>query len=108
MIISDEDDFADDPHQNIPTEDDYALSFIWQEGEEGFLCEYVLPASIQGFRGTYYHESGDVKPGYTCTIPWDYPLDWQGHVAAKRHLGTAAYCFIHRTCVDRNPVSSAN
>ena len=80
----------DDPNQIIPTEDDYALPFIQYEGE-GFLHEYVLPASIKGFCGTYYHESGDVKPGCTCTIPWDYPLDWQGHVAAKRHSGTATY-----------------
>ena len=43
------------------------------------------------FRGIYYHESGDVRPGYTGASPFDYPLDHQGHVALKLHSGTAAY-----------------
>ena len=91
MIISDEDEFTDDPHQIIPTEAIYALPFVQKELEDGFLHEFVLPASIKGFHGNYYHESGDVKPGYTCTIPWDYPLNRQGHVAVKRHSGLVAY-----------------
>ena len=32
-----------------------------------------------------------MKPGYTSTHPWDYPLDRQGHAATKLHLGIAAY-----------------
>ena len=32
-----------------------------------------------------------MKPGYTLTQPWDYPLDRQGHAATKLHSGTAAY-----------------
>ena len=43
------------------------------------------------FQGIYYHESGDIRPGYTGASPFDYPLDHQGHVASKLHLGTAAY-----------------
>ena len=43
------------------------------------------------FQGIYYHESDDVRPGYTSVFPFDYPLDLQGHVALKLYLGTAAY-----------------
>ena len=43
------------------------------------------------FQGIYYHESGDVRPGYTGVSSFDYPLDYQGHVASKLYLGTAAY-----------------
>ena len=43
------------------------------------------------FQGIYYHELGDVRPGYTGMSPFDYPLDCQGHVASKLHSGTTAY-----------------
>ena len=46
---------------------------------------------MTAFRGIYYHESGDVRPGYTGASPFDYPLDHQGHLASKLHSGTAAY-----------------
>ena len=46
---------------------------------------------MTAFRGIYYHESGDVWPGYTGASPFDYPLDHQGHVASKLHSSTAAY-----------------
>ena len=46
---------------------------------------------MTAFQGIYYHESGDVRPGYTGPFPFDYPLDCQGNVASKLHLGTAAY-----------------
>ena len=46
---------------------------------------------MTAFRGIYYHESGDVRPGYTGASAFDYPLDHQGHVASKLHSGTAAY-----------------
>ena len=46
---------------------------------------------VTAFRGIYYHESGNVQPGYTGASPFDYPLDHQGHVASKLHSGTAAY-----------------
>ena len=46
---------------------------------------------MTALRGIYYHESGDVRPGYTGASPFDYPLDYQGHVSSKLHSGTAAY-----------------
>ena len=36
-------------------------------------------------------QSGDVRPGYTGAAPWDLPLNCQGHMASKLHLGVAAY-----------------
>ena len=54
-------------------------------------CSSGDAAEVTAFRGTYYHESGDVRPGYTGASPFDYPLDQQGHVASKLHSGTAAY-----------------
>ena len=73
----DDDEFADDPHQIIPTEDIFTIP--------------AIPREVTTFQGIYYHESGDVSPGYTGASPFDYPLDCQGHVAMKLHLGTAAY-----------------
>ena len=32
-----------------------------------------------------------MRPGYTGASPFNYPLDCQGHVVIKVHLGTAAY-----------------
>ena len=57
----------------------------------GFSRGYLLPAEVTAFQGIYYHESGDVRPGYTGASPWDFPLDHQGHMASKLHLGVAAY-----------------
>ena len=89
MVVSDDDEFADDPHQIIPTEDIFTIPAIPREDLEGFDKGYLLPAETV-FWGIY-HESGDVRPGYTGTFPFDYPLDHQGHVASKLHSGTAAY-----------------
>ena len=91
MYISEDDDFTDDPHQIIPIEDAFALPYLRRQNLKGFDHGYLLRAEVTGFQGTYYHESGDVRPGYTGASPWDYPLDHQGHVAAKLYLGTAAY-----------------
>ena len=52
---------------------------------------YLLPAEVTVFQGIYYYESDDVRPGYTGVSPSDHPLDCQGHVASKLHLGMAAY-----------------
>ena len=46
---------------------------------------------MTAFRGIYYHESGDVRLGYTGASPFYYPLDHQGHVASKLNSGTAPY-----------------
>ena len=75
MYISDEDGFANDPHQIIPIKDAFALPYLSRLNLEGFDHGYVLPAEVTGFQGTDYHESGDVRPGYTGASPWDYPLD---------------------------------
>ena len=91
MVVSDDDEFTGDPHQIIPTEDNFTISTIPREDLKGFNEGYLLPAEVTAFWGIYCHESGDVRPGYTGASPFDYPLDHQGHVASKLHLGTAAY-----------------
>ena len=80
MVVSDANEFADDPHQIIPTEV-FTVPAFPQENLQGFDEGYLLPAEVTAFRGIYYHESGDVKPGYTGASPFNYPLDHQGHVA---------------------------
>ena len=46
MYISDDDEFADDPHQIIPIEDPFALPYIPRQNLEGFDCGYLLPAEV--------------------------------------------------------------
>ena len=91
MVVSDDDEFAGDTHQIIPTEYIFTIPAILREDLEGFDKGYFLPAEVTALQGIYYHESGDVRPGFTGASPFDYPLDYQGHVALKLHLGTAAY-----------------
>ena len=91
MVISDDDEFADDPHQIIPTEYAFALPYLPRQNLKGFDWGYLLPAEVTAFQGIYYHKSGDVRPSYTGASPWDYPLDCQGHVALRLHSGVAAY-----------------
>ena len=89
--VSDDDEFTDDPHQIIPTEDAFALPYLPRQNLEGFHHGYLLPAEVTWFQRTYYHESGDVRPSYTGASPWDYPMDHQGHVASRLHSSVAAY-----------------
>ena len=91
MVVSDDDEFTDDPHQIIPTEDVFTVLAIPRENLKGFDEGYLLPAEVTVFQGIYYHESGDVRPGYTGAFHFDYPLDHRGHVASKLYSGTAAY-----------------
>ena len=91
QVISDDDEFANDPHQIIPTEEVFTVPAFPQENLKGFNKGYLLPVEVTVFRGIYYHESGYVRPGYTGASPFDYSLDHQGHVASKLHSGTAAY-----------------
>ena len=91
MVVSEDDDFANDPHHIIPTEEVFAVPSSPQDDLQGFNEGYLLPMEVSAFRGTYYHESRDVRPGYTGASPFDYSLDQQGHVALKLHSGTAAY-----------------
>ena len=81
-LVIDDDEFADGPHQIIPTKDAFTLPFLPRQGMEGFNRGYLLPAEVTAFQGIYYHKSGDVRPGYTGASPWDFPLDCQGHVAS--------------------------
>ena len=91
MVVSDDDEFTNDPHQIIPTQEVFTVPTFPREDLEGFNEGYLLPAEVTTFQGIYYHESGDVKPSYTGPFPFDYPLDHQGYVASKLHWGTAAY-----------------
>ena len=49
IYISDEDEFADDPHQIIPIEDAFALPYIPRQNLEGFNHGYIQPAEVTGF-----------------------------------------------------------
>ena len=60
---------TDDPHQIIPTEDAFTLPFLPRQNLEGFNWGYLLPAEVTAFQGIYYHESGNVRPNYTCVSP---------------------------------------
>ena len=91
IVISDGDELADDPHQIIPTEDTFALPYLPRQNLKGFDWGNFLPAEVTAFQGIYYHESGDVRPGYTGESPWDYPLDHQGHMASRLNSSVAAY-----------------
>ena len=49
MYISNDDDFTDDPHQIMPTEDAFALPYIPRQNLEGFDHGYLLPAEVTAF-----------------------------------------------------------
>ena len=49
MVISDDDEFADDPHQIIPAEDAFTLPFLPRQNLEGFNWGYFLPAEVTAF-----------------------------------------------------------
>ena len=74
MVVSDDEDFANDPHQIIPMKEVFAVPSFPQDDLQGFDEGYLLLAKVTAFRGTYYHESGDVRPGYTGVSPFNYPL----------------------------------
>ena len=75
MVVSDDDNFTNDPHQIIPMEEVFAVPSFPQDDLKGFDKGYLLPAEVTAFRRTYYHNSGDVRPGYTGASPFNYPLD---------------------------------
>ena len=49
MVVSDDDEFANDPHQIIPTEDIFTVPAIPRENLEGFNKGYLLPAEVTAF-----------------------------------------------------------
>ena len=91
MVVSDDNEFTDDPHQIIPTEEVFNIPVFPQENLQGFDKGYLSLMEVTAFRGIYYHESGNIRPSYLGTSPFNYPLDHQGHVTSKLHSGTAAY-----------------
>ena len=74
MVVSDNEDFANDPHQIIPMEEVFAVLSFPRDDLQGFNKGYLFPTEVTAFRGTYYHES-DIRPGYTGVSPFNYPLD---------------------------------
>ena len=49
MVISNDDEFTDDPHQIILTEDVFALAYLPTQNLEGFDWGYLLPAEVTAF-----------------------------------------------------------
>ena len=49
MVVSDDDEFTDDPHQIIPTEDIFTIPAIPRENLKGFNEGYLLPAEVTVF-----------------------------------------------------------
>ena len=49
VVVSDDDEFTDDPHQIIPTEDMFTIPAIPTEDLEGFNEGYLLPAEMTVF-----------------------------------------------------------
>ena len=51
LVIPDENEFPDDPHQIIPTEEEFALPLILIPGQDigGYVHEYLLPAQVTKF-----------------------------------------------------------
>ena len=52
---------------------------------------YKSAITITDFQGMYYFELGLLQPGYTNPMPYDHPLDRQGHITLTHHSGVAAY-----------------
>ena len=49
MVVSDDDEFTDDPHQIIPTEEVFTVPAFPQENLKGFDEGYLLPAEVTAF-----------------------------------------------------------
>ena len=90
VVVSEESDFTPDIHQVIPLEPCCGLPLIAKVGG-GSELNYSEAVQVQYFQGIYYFKSGCLQPGYTNSMPYDHPLDQQGHIAAILHSGTAAY-----------------
>ena len=75
MVVSDDDEFADDPRQIIPTEEVFTVPAFPRQNLKGFDEGYLLPAEVTAFRGIYFHESGNVRSGYAGASPFDYTMD---------------------------------
>ena len=89
-ITSKESDFAADRHQMIPANKCFGLPIVPRQSG-GFKLNYSDAVEVTNFQGIYYFESGYLRPGYTNTMPYDHPLDRQGHISSALHSGVAAY-----------------
>ena len=49
MVVSDDDEFTDDPHQVIPTEGIFTIPAIPRDDFDGFDEDYLLPAEVTAF-----------------------------------------------------------
>ena len=87
VVVSDESDSAPDIHQAILSEPCYGLPLVAKDGG-GSELNYSEVVKVQGM---YYFESGCLRLDYTNSMPYDNPLDQQGHIASILHSGTAAY-----------------
>ena len=92
VVVLEESDFVPDIHQVIPLEPCCGLPLAAKDGR-GSKLNYSEVVQVQHFQGIYYFKSGCLWPGYTNSMPYDHPLDWQGHIASILHSGTAAYSF---------------
>ena len=50
MVVSDDDEFTDDPHQIIPTEDVFTVPAIPRENLKGFDEGYLSAAEVTVFQ----------------------------------------------------------
>ena len=90
VVVLDESDFAPDIHQVIPSEPYYSLPLVAKDGG-GSELNYSEVIEVQDFQGIYYFKSGCLWLGYTNSMPYDHPLDRQGHISSILHSCTAAY-----------------
>ena len=49
MVVSDDNEFTDDPHQIIPTEDIFTVPAFPRDNLDGFSEGYLLPAEVTAF-----------------------------------------------------------
>ena len=89
-VVSEESDFAASQHQMIPTGKCFGLPVVPRQSG-GFELDYKDAFEVTNFRGIYYFELGYLRPGYTNAMPYDHPLDQQGHTASALQLGVTAY-----------------
>ena len=90
VVVSDKSDFTPDIHQVIPSDPCYGLPLVAKDGG-GSKLNYIEAVKVQDFQGIYYFESDCLQPGYINSMPYDHPLDGQGHIASVLHSSTAAY-----------------
>ena len=88
--VSEESDFAAGIHQIIPSEPCYSPP-LWPNADGGLEMGYDGAVQVVDFEGMYYFKLGYLQPGYTNAMPYDHPLDWQGHIALTSHSGVVIY-----------------